>query len=1664
MGSSKVIVELEAKDGLTPELKKSLDATQALSKELLDLNGKLAILKADKKGIIKGALESDIKGVKVLQAELKELQATYAKSKGAERVTAKKNVSDKEAQIASLLTREMVKQKRVIDEKNISRKAEIALSNKIRKGYDKERAAIEKNTGSRQKENAVRRSAGTIIIRHIRQLESLIVAYYAVSSATDILIGQGVELNKKIEDSTTGIGALISANTQGASSVQKFTASMALSSQTVRDIKKASVETAATFPQLTEAFQQAIGSALSAGQSMGATTQEAIDNTIYMAKQMTNIAASIGMPMVQLNEEIRSLMEGTADQNSRIAKMIFGSAKNANQQVREAKETAGGLNELMRGVMEPFEQLSAQRTFSRLKARMTDAFDTIKIEATKPLFEDFKDQIEKTTKYVNAHSEQWIKAYHNVYYGATDTFTALSQSAKTFSNIFATAKGDIFGVTSSLFDFQETVVGATFVIQYMGGMASNAWQMVRNVGIYFESFFKDITSSFNGFILNIKLLGKEIQLALYKALDVLPVVDNTKYIAQTEKIIEKLKIKKNINSLSHEDFLLQAEERVRENREQIKSLGQITLEAKKAGYATRQIFAVGEDSRDTFLGFSIDKSMSTSTIEKTFTAYSNAYDNLVERYKGNTKALETINTTYTRNLKVMAEDYMAIEYGKLEAKIKEVVADKVLYKKLLGFRQEYFEAMGNQEEAWKIEKEKFAAERVGLEPKMYKKLLADHKIEYLGKLTKEIKTTWDNIAQSMANSFEDNFFNFMKDGFKDIGSFAKNTFKDLGANIYTPLLQQASAVFTPLTGNVDVSTLTEQGFTFNKATGIYSGSGEMEGVTVNSAGNVLSGGDILSGISLATAGISSTITTGFASIATGLQNIGAVGATGAANIAQFGYGVANPFTVGGTGATSATMAGAYAGGGFAGSAVGYGIGSIGDSLFGADTYAGELGAIGGAIGGMVAVGTANIWNPVGWAILGASVLLGGMIGKTKQTNAGMALTGDNKFANWTENTTKSWFNKDVDDNYSTLSTAVSNQLDNMLNAFEVTLDEFQIFNNDINLTIEEWGRNFSGNLLIDLGMVTELIAGFMNKSVIDEAVVGVRKEWEGLAQVLDTSVSELILTTFASLEETTKAIEVVQMKKLGIANPQAYLSVQQALVIANSTQLKDSSFKNYAFEQGKQALLAERVSGASAEAQLKAFANAMDNVNVSFEKVTLDNFGEYSKAILSTRPSFDTIENLNKLGQSLLQLDEYASLTQNALTEYGIKIGKTTRVNEAQLNFEKLREKAVETTGIKEFTDKSASEILSGYYGIKDELSTEANTALAPVINSALEVYNLQVDTNNLEMNRLLSLKALYTYVKDLRLDKSLSPYSLNEQFSLSGSYFKNALSGYKNALANGDDVAPYANDAINYSKEYLANSKKYLRDSGTYALEFSKTTQAIEELSGYENTTLADIDEAIKNLNAGVAGASVGVIGAVNNISFKPITTTLDDNGLISSISSLVSSMSSTVSAPIETSVSSVSNIPNISPITYTQSDYAKTWDMYNEGGISSGEALLLRGQIATMSGGTDTEEYKLADNALMAYGFANGGMVNAPTLGVIGEAGYPEMVVPFKDPNNPIHTKEMLEELKAIKEESKNLKEIVKLLISLVDDTDTIKNNSAYQKREGVRVNNASECGVAV
>ena len=208
----------------------------------------------------------------------------------------------------------------------------------------------------------------------------------AVSNAFSSAVATGIKYNETIETATLGIASLISAqadlrDSQGEviSGAEEITVAYTLATEEVRKLRIAGIQTAATTQELVDAYQQAVGAGLSAGLNLDQIRQITI--------RLAQAAGALGIPYRQLNEEIRSLLSATTDQNTRIAKAL----SITNDQLRAAKEQ----NELADFLLEKFDAFGVAgervvETWGGLRSTIQETVELLAGEALFPAFEELR--------------------------------------------------------------------------------------------------------------------------------------------------------------------------------------------------------------------------------------------------------------------------------------------------------------------------------------------------------------------------------------------------------------------------------------------------------------------------------------------------------------------------------------------------------------------------------------------------------------------------------------------------------------------------------------------------------------------------------------------------------------------------------------------------------------------------------------------------------------------------------------------------------------------------------------------------------------------------------------------------------------------------------------------------------------------------------------------------------------------------------------------------------------------------------------------------------------------------------------------------------------------------------------------------------------------------
>ena len=255
----------------------------------------------------------------------------------------------------------------------------------LEKGVKQSQKELQKISKNTKKTNKEFQLFNNNMVRSIRRLETVAVAALGVYHAFDKLIYAGVRLNQQYEDQAIGIAALTSAKTKfidvsgkELNAYESFLAAQQLTASTMDDIKKAALDTPASFQQMIGFYQQTIGHAITENNTFGKSMEEVNDNVITFTQRMSALGSAAGMEMPKINEEIRSLMSGNASTDSLLAMMLFGSPTEANEAVREAKKRTDGLSTLLLDALKPFEQVQGVMTYTKALAQMNAAFDDIK--------------------------------------------------------------------------------------------------------------------------------------------------------------------------------------------------------------------------------------------------------------------------------------------------------------------------------------------------------------------------------------------------------------------------------------------------------------------------------------------------------------------------------------------------------------------------------------------------------------------------------------------------------------------------------------------------------------------------------------------------------------------------------------------------------------------------------------------------------------------------------------------------------------------------------------------------------------------------------------------------------------------------------------------------------------------------------------------------------------------------------------------------------------------------------------------------------------------------------------------------------------------------------------------------------------------------------------
>ncbi len=603
--------------------------------------------------------------------------------------------------------------------------------------------------------------------------------------------------------------------------------------------------------------------------------------------------------------------------------------------------------------------------------------------------------------------------------------------------------------------------------------------------------------------------------------------------------------------------------------------------------------------------------------------------------------------------------------------------------------KEYYKVTKNYDKLWLLEKKEVEKKyKKTLNPHQYKIMMANAKKEFFKPFKKEndeLLKSWKNMTSSMSQSLEDNIFNFLDGKISSFKGLLKSVKKDLIKDFTNPVFRTMSkGLAGTLMGSLGLSTAGANSLSDTlKSAGLSLVNGEWIGgengnsIKVSSTGEVIQGAKQLEGIigkdgksllsnikslksayDLASNGLTSALMTP----ATQMAKLASMAETaGFSSVGNFFAGSTSVLSGGGT-LTSAglpAMAGGLLTAGALGAGAGYGIGKLGDKLFGADTKAGSYGAIGGATGAMIGSVVPVVGTVIG-GLVGSALgsVIGGFRGKTKVTGKGLQTYANLYIDNidktfikaFTDKKKKSWFSSKRWTSYKDLEDKDLAKIKGLFQTAEYLADSFTQKNVQVLL---EKGK-YSNNTLIDNALPKAILKSIINSfdNSADEVVKTQIIKAKGFAKFFN---------------KPDKIIKTLKIDKVYEAWQSYAKDINKTTMEALSQTLQDVTKTRRTYNlAGKLGIEKVKANLSYAKKDLDTLANSF---SINIKGLNVDNFLErYNKAI-SKNFTPENINKWNKLGDALQNVtkaqEEYTKALQqtrlnglNATIKYKSFFGK----------------------------------------------------------------------------------------------------------------------------------------------------------------------------------------------------------------------------------------------------------------------------------------------------------------------------------------------------------------------------------------------------------------------
>ena len=328
------------------------------------------------------------------------------------------------------------------------------------------RAVREQRRLNRELSKTQRRGNGLVLT--FKRLAGVFVGFQAIRFGAEAIresISAGIRFNSIMEDSRIGVAGIVATlaevkDEEGnvVEGAEKFAAALGIADAQLEQIRRRSLATTATFPQLIEAFQAGVAPGLEAGLEL--------DEIVIVTERVSQAAAGLRIQQNQLNEEIRSLLRGTAQaRTSLVATILFGGAEQANKRIKEAREV-GNVFEVINERLKilGIAANETQRTFSGTLARLKGVLEFTAGRGSILFFNELKEIMNQVSD-VFVTTTRTASGFIEDVTPKESTVVILGQAFGTLRNIVVMVRTFLAGLTGNeIANFLVTIGAAVEVM------------------------------------------------------------------------------------------------------------------------------------------------------------------------------------------------------------------------------------------------------------------------------------------------------------------------------------------------------------------------------------------------------------------------------------------------------------------------------------------------------------------------------------------------------------------------------------------------------------------------------------------------------------------------------------------------------------------------------------------------------------------------------------------------------------------------------------------------------------------------------------------------------------------------------------------------------------------------------------------------------------------------------------------------------------------------------------------------------------------------------------------------------------------------------------------------------------------------------------------------